>query len=32
MGINIELIKAINQWRSEFASKTDKPRLDMPDV
>jgi hypothetical protein len=32
MGIDVELIKAINRWRSEFSSKTDNPRLDMPDV
>jgi hypothetical protein len=32
MGIDIELVKAINRWRSEFSSKTDNPRLDMPDV
>jgi hypothetical protein len=32
MGIDKELVKAINRWRSEFASRTDNPRLDMPDV
>jgi hypothetical protein len=32
MGISIEIIKGINRWRSKFTSKTDNPRLDMPDV
>jgi hypothetical protein len=32
MGIDIDLVKAINRWRTEFASRTDDPRLDMPDV
>jgi hypothetical protein len=32
MDIPIELIKAINRWRSEASSETNAPRLDMPDV
>jgi hypothetical protein len=32
MDIPIELIKAINRWRSEATSVTNAPRLDMPDV
>ena len=32
MGIDVELLKSINRWRSEFSSKTGNPRLDMPDV
>jgi hypothetical protein len=32
MGIDIDLLKAINRWRAEFSSKTGNPRLDMPDV
>jgi hypothetical protein len=32
MGIDIELLKAINRCRSEFSSKTGNPRLDIPDV